>query len=821
MRLPLIRHLLRSARRSPGFFLAGVAILAPTIGAATAMFSIVDAVLVRGAPYPDLQHLKVVFEASDNGNGRTPSYPTVRDWRAQLDRSNDAIVDAAFIRGDGVLISGPDGGGGQPKREITAYVGSEFFRVMGTRPFIGRVLTDEDERKDAPPVAVVSYEYFQRRFNGDPSALGRAVTIDSVATHIVGVMPRGFAYPNFLGGSAWVPPVVWLPFPVFERHSNALTLRGLHADSRTVVRLKAGADSARAAAVLATIEKRLATEYPADQAHWTSIGFLDLSTEMFGQLRSTLVLIFGAVTLLIVLACANVANLLLVRAGARDRELAIRAALGAERGRLVGLVVTDSMLISVVAGACGYVIARIALKFVRAYASDRLPFATDFVIDARVAGFIIALTMASALLVALFPAVHAARGRLAERLRGGSASSGTGAAGRRVRGGLVSLQLALTIAVLIGAGLLVQSVRRLAAVDLGYDSHGLVSFTVVPSQQRYGQPADAAALYKRIIEATRQVPTVELSAAAGRAIFQTKIETDDQRGAVTPPTAFYHTISEDYFHLLGVHVVSGRDFTADDMRAPMSAGFIVTQNLAKHLWPKANPLGKRITVYRQSQARADFGQPITLPVIGVVADYRLFGQDQDAPEQVFLPYTLEVWPWMAFELRSTRPAAALANITKAVQSVDPTIDFRAKPEVEASGQSFSDPRFFMMTLMSAFAVVALVLSAIGLYGVVSYGAAQRTRELAIRIAVGATRRRVLALVAADVATYFAIGTVGGLALAFVSTRVLRSMLFDTAPSDPVTFVVVPLALGAVAAMATVVPAYRAARTDPLLVLRAE
>ena len=808
---------LRTVIRSPAFLLAAVAILAPTIGAATAMFSIVDAVLVRGAPYPDLDHLKVAFETSDNGNGRTPSYPTVRDWRAQLGSANDAIVDAAFVRGNGVLFPGPDG----PTRETAAYVGPEFFRVMGTRPLLGRLLTDDDERYDAPPVAVLSYDYFQRDFNGDRSALGRTIMIDSVATHIIGVMPRGFAYPNFLGGGGWLPPAAWEPFPIFQRTSNALSLRGLHADSRTVVRLRAGADSARAATVLATIERRLAAEYPADQAHWTSVGFLDLSTEMFGQLRSTLLLIFGAVTLLIVLACANVANLLLVRAGARDRELAIRAALGADQWRLVGLVFADSLSINLVAGAVGLLLARTALSFVRLYASARLPFATDFVIDARATIFIVALTTASALLVAAFPAVHAARGKLAERLRGGASSSGTGAAGRRIRGGLLAVQLALTIAVLIGAGLLAQSVRRLAAMDLGYNPTGLVSFTITPSPQRYGKPADAAALYKRIIDATRRVPTVEVSAAAGRAIFQTKVETDEQRGAATPPTAFYHTISNDYFRMLGVHVVAGRDFTEDDMRAPMAAGFIVTRNLAKHLWPNASPLGQRVTVFRQSQARADFGQPITLPVIGVVADYRQFGQGQDPPEQIFLPYTLEVWPWMVFELRSTRPAAALTSITKAVQSVDPTIDFRGKPAVEATAESFSDPRFFVMTLMSAFAVVALVLSAIGLYGVVSYGAVQRTRELAIRIAIGATRRRVLALVVGDVASFFVIGTVGGLALAFASSRVLASMLFDTAPSDPVTFVVVPIALGIVAALAALLPAYRASRTDPLIVLRAE
>ncbi len=810
----ILREPIRWLRRSRGFAFAAVLILAPAIGAATAMFSIVDAVLVRGLPYRDAGRLQAVYESSDNGNLRTPSYPTVRDWQAQIGTANQAIEGVSFIRGNGASVLGPGG----PEQRIAAYVDPEFFAVTGARATAGRIFVADDYRFDAPQVAIASFDFFQHQFNGDRSAIGRTVVIDSVPTTIIGVMPPGFAYPNF-GSGGWLPPAVWEPITAFQRTNQALSLRGLHVDSRTILRMRAGSDSVRVTATLHTIEQRLAAEYPAEQGHWTSVALSSLANELFGQLRSTLIFISGAVVLLLLLACANVANLLLVRVSGRDRELAIRAALGAGSWRLTRLVVADAVAIAAAGGAVGLVLAHVALSFVRSYAAARLPFATEFVIDARVASFVVAASAGSALFLAIVTLLHRDRGRLAERLRGASSSSTAGSAGRRVRGVLVSLQLALAISVLIGAGLLVQSVRRLAAVDLGYDPRGLISFTIAPASHRFDSPADAAALYKRIIDAVRAVPGVDLAAAAGGALLPTKVETEEQRGAATPPTAAYHPISADFLAVMRLRVTAGRGFTDDDMRSPN--GFLVTENLAKHLWPGTTAIGKRITVYRSSQARADFGQPITLPVVGVVADYHEFGADAKPPEQVCLPDTLAVWPWQKFVARSSRAAETVGAVTKAVESADPAIKFRGSPSVERTGPSFADPRFFVMTLMSAFAATALVLSAIGLYAVVAFGASQRTRELGIRIAVGATQRRILWFVASDVGTFVAVGTIAGLVVASMTTRVLRAMLFDTAPSDVETFVVVPVLFAAVAAIAAVIPAYRASRVDPLIALRAE
>jgi putative ABC transport system permease protein len=310
-------------------------------------------------------------------------------------------------------------------------------------------------------------------------------------------------------------------------------------------------------------------------------------------------------------------------------------------------------------------------------------------------------------------------------------------------------------------------------------------------------------------------------AAAGGALLPTKVETDELRGSAAKVESFYHPISAEYWRLLKLRIVEGRGFTDEDMRSPN--GFMITENLAKQLWPGRSALGLRITVRRSSQARADFGQPITLPVIGVVADFRQFGPEADPPQQVFLPYTLEVWPWMIFNVRSPRPAAVLNAVTEAVRIVEPAIEFRFKPGVDGKPGlvNFGDPRVFMTTLLSAFAGVSLLLAAIGLYGIVAYGVAQRTRELGIRIAVGATRNAILRLIFGHAARLVVTGVVVGLFAAAAATKVLSAMLFQTSTTDKMTFVVVTVVLSIVATIASLAPAFRATRTDPLIVIRAE
>ena len=810
-----LKYALRSLGRSPAF--AGVAVLTLALGVAfvTAMFSVVDTVVLRGLPYRAARNLQTVYERSDDGKFRVPSYPTFRDWQAAAASVSDAIEGLAFVRGDAVSLIGADG----PEQKIAAYVTPRFFRLLGTRPLIGRTFAPDEEAMGAPPVAVLSYDLFMGRYGGDPAAIGKVISVDSIPTAIIGVMPRGFAYPNFGGAPGWLPPALWQPIAFFEARNQALSLRGLHVDSRAVMRLRQGVDSARANAAMRTIQLRLASDYPAEQAHWTSVTFRSFGEELFGDLQSTLMLISGAIALVLVLACANVANLFLVRAGSRARELALRAVLGAGRWRIARHLAIEIFVVAGTAGAIGAASAFALVGFVRRFTANQLPFATDLAVDARALLFALGATTLTALLVGMLPALHASRtaGGLMERLRSGTTAAIGSGGERRTRNALVSLQFALAFTLLLSAGLLIQSVRHVLSAPLGYDPNNLVGFDIAPSGHKYDAPADAALLYRRILDALHAVPGVEVAAAAGGALIPTKVEPVGQPTDGPPLLALYHPVSAEYLRVLRMPLVSGRWFTADDMRSP--AGFVINQSLAKRLWPGTNPIGKPLTTYRASQARADFGQPITLPVIGVVGDVRQFGRESNPDPELFLPYTLEVWPWMNFVLRAQNPARVLTNVENAVRAVDPAVGLRSKPSVTTVG--VTPTRQFVTSLLGGFAASALLLAATGLYGIVAYGVVQRTREVGIRIALGATPRSIVGLVVRDGARYAIAGAMLGLFGAFATTRLLRSMLFETTATDPATLVAVPVVLAVVALLASYLPARRAARTDPLAAIRAD
>lgn len=812
-----LRDAVRSLRRAPIFTGVAVLTLALAIGSAAATFSVVDAVFVRGLPYPDAGRLQTIYEHSDAGGDRVPSFPTFRDWQARAASMRDAIDGFAFVRGDGVLVPGADG----PERQIAAYVTPGFFPLMGMRPMLGRAFVPADEQPGSPRVAVISYDFFLRHFGGDrAAALDATLSVDSVPTRIVGVMPRGFAYPNF-GGTGWVPPAMWQPIAVFQATHQALTMRGLHVDSRALVRLHARADSTRVAAAMKSLQLQLASAYPVEQAHWTSVRLESLPDELFGRLSTTLTLIGGAIALMLLLACANVANLLLVRASVGARDRAVRAALGAGAWRLARAQFVEVALVAAAAGALGAWLASGVVAALRPYAATRLPFAGDIHVDVRAGLFVLALVFLVVAAAGVLPALQSVRGDLVARLRAGRGAPGHGVVERRTRDLLATLQLALAVAVLMGAGLLVQSLRRVSSVPLGYDPN-TISLGISPPAHRYGSPAEAAALYRRILDALDAVPSVEGSAAAGGALLQTKVETDAERGtSAALPEAAYHPISSDYFSVMRIPVVAGRAFTDEDMRNP--SGFIVTENLARRLWPGGSAIGQRITVRRQSQARADFGQPITAPVIGVVADHRIFGPEADPAPQVFLPYTLEVWPWMSFVVRAPRTAAMVARIERTVHDVEPGMTFLWKPSVPSAGLAsrLADARVFVMSLMSTFGVIALGLAAIGLYGIIAYGVQQRTQEMGIRIAVGATSGDITALVLRHAAALTGAGVVVGLGAGLLGTKLVRSMLFGTSAGDPATLVTVPCLLALVAALAAFVPARRAARVDPIIAMRGE
>jgi putative ABC transport system permease protein len=521
----------------------------------------------------------------------------------------------------------------------------------------------------------------------------------------------------------------------------------------------------------------------------------------------------------LLLACANVANLFLVRGSVRIRELAVRSALGASRWRLARQLLAEALVLACTAGAVGVVLASALVGFVRRATAERLPFATELHVDTRMALFAAGISLATAFLVGVAPAVQTSADDLMQRMRSGGAAVGTGGRERRLRHALVSVQFALALTLLIGAGLLLQSFRRLASVPLGYDPSGVIAFAIKPPSPRYDEPAQAAALYARILDAMRAVPGVSTAAAAGGALMPTPVQTDEPSTGRPPDQARYHPVSTEYLKTMRVALLAGRWFTEDDMRSPN--GFVINQTLARQLWPGRSPLGRRITVRRSSQARADFGQPITLPVVGVVADMRQFGPAADPEPEVMLPYTLEVWPWMTFVARAPDAKRLLPNVQRAVRDVEPALEFLGRPSVLRAGAGAEPQRRFLTLVLSGFAAGALLLAAIGLYSIVAYGVMQRTRELGLRIALGAPTGSVLSLVLRDTATFVIGGAALGLLGAFLSTRLIRSMLFDTAPTDVATFVIVPLVLGVVAIAASYAPARRATKVDPMIAIRAE
>lgn len=807
-----VRYALRSLRRAPAFAVLATLTLALGIGSSTAVFSVVDSIVLRGLPYRDAGRLAAIYEVSEEGRIRTPSYPTFEDWKTQSASFAGAVEGLAYIRGDGVRIDD------DPERRIAAYVSSGFFELAGTRPVIGRVFAAEEERPGAPGVAVISWTLFLETFGGDRGVVGRVIRVNGEPATVIGVMPHAFALPNF-GGSSWIMPAVWQPLEPRRSITPQLALRGLHVDSRTLVRLRPGADSASIVAAMRTVQRRLAAEHPVEQAHWLSVAIEPVSRQVYGTRRQQLVMIFGAVALVLLLACVNISNLFLVRASVRSRELAVRAALGASRWRIARQLFAESLAIAFAAGGLAVLLAAMLVGLARRSSTQLIPFVSEVRVGSRAVMFVLAVGLLAALITGALPAIRASVGALMLRLKSGGGTAGGNQQDRRLRYLLVSVQFALTVTLLIGAGLLLQSFRRAASVSLGYEANGLIQFAMRPPSPAYDSPAAAAALYRRILDRLQSTPGVSAAAAAGGALIPIPVTRPDVRDE-TVITAAYHPVSAEYAATMRIPLLAGRWFTDDDMR--VATGFVVNERLARQLAPADSVLGMRITVRRSSQARADFGRPITLPVIGIVGDTRLNGPESDADPEVLLPYTLEVWPWMRFAVRAATPESMLHAVENGVKDVEPGVEFFRKPSLARTGIAAVDEgRRFITMVLAGFALAALVLACVGLYGIVAYGVEQRRRELGVRIALGASSRGLVSFVLRDAVLSLGGGVLLGTLGAYFSVRIIRNMLFQTSPADPGTLVGVLVVLSGVMVLASYAPALRATRADPMLAIRSD
>jgi len=813
-----LRYAVRTLRKSPGFATAAILTLALAIGSNTAVFSVVNGVLLRPLPFAEQDRLFMLAEQSRQGAFRPPSYPTFLDWHAQ----SSAFSGLAYVRGGGQRLAGPDG----VQSIIGSFVSTGFFATLGERPLLGRLFTPDEERSGAH-VAVVSYALWQARFGGDPHIIGKTLSLSDGVFTVIGVLPHDVAYPP------WTSEQLYMPIATVAATERALSQRGFHADCRIIGRLKPGVTREQAKADLDGVARREAAAYPEFNADWTSVALIPLRDEILDNTRPQLLVLVVAVGLVLLIGCVNVANLTLARAGARGRELAIRSALGAGRGRVVKHLLTESVVLASLGGGLGVAGAYAAIGVLKRAAPSILPRLGTVQVDGWVLAFALGVTIITAVATGLLPALRAARTDLTDSLKEGTAGAGTGHGRQRLRAALVVSEIALAVILVVGAGLLIRSLWQLRAVNPGFDPQGLVTFFISPPPLRAEDPARLAALYTQVEDATRQLPGVTSVALTNFTPLSggglpSPVEIPGRApDPLHDPRVWFMTVSPGYFRTMRIPVRAGREFSEADL-AP-GAAVLVNEAFARAFWPSLDPIGRQVTLHKAVQGRPDFGEPLPGTVVGVVGDVHHFGLDTPPEPQVYVPFTRNVWGHMSLVVRTAViPAGFLATLSRAVRQVDPDIpmtltgstgSMSVAGTVDITGGLAS--RRFDAWLLGSFAAAAMLLAAIGIYGLLAYAVEQRRREVGIRLALGASRGDVVSQVVGDGIRLAGAGIGLGVLIALVVTRLLAALLYGVGASDPTTFVGVVALLAVVSLLASYLPARRAAAVDPLVALRFE
>lgn len=734
------------------------------------------------------------------------SGPNFTDMRRMSETLSDA---AAFMRSRVILT-----GQGEPVRLDGAGVSAGLFNVLGVTPMLGRTFNADENEPGHNKVAVLSHGLWQQRFGSNPKIAGTTITLDGVSIQVVGVMPKGFAFPA--GQVLWTPLEYTKDFTTAQRDAWYLSAVG---------RARPGVPIEQVTAEVQTIGKQLAKQYP-DSNDGVDMMAIPLHEATVGDIRKAVLVLLGAVGFVLLIACTNIANLLLARAAARETEMAVRSALGAGRGRLVRQLVTESVILGVVGGGLGLLLAVWGVDALIALEPQGIPRLSEVRIDARVVFFTMALSVFTGLLFGLVPAFQSTGGAMAGTLKEGGRGAVSTRAGGRLRGALVIAEMALAVVLLSGAGLLIRSFTKLASVDPGFHAGPSLTFELSLPDSRYQQETQQLAFVDQLLPRVRALPGVQSAAAVSLlplsgSSFVLSFEIAG-RPPVPPsqrPGMQVRVATPEYFQTLGIPLERGRLFTAQD-RPGSPRVVLITESAVRQYFPNEDPLGKQITLdwERDKDPPRAGGE-----VVGIVGDVKDAGLDEADPPQVYLAY--RQWPvqGISLVLKTTVPPASLGEATRrAVYSVDPNMpvaNVRTMDQIVA--RSISQPRFYT-TLLAVFAAVALVLAAIGIFGVLSYAVAQRTREIGIRMALGAQERAVLALVVRQAMLLAGAGVAIGIACALLLSRSLvATLLFSTSPHDAGTFAGVAALLSFVALLASYVPARRAARVDPIVALRAE
>ena len=795
-----ISYSVRVLLKSYAFTIVVVLTLALGIGANTAIFSFANGILLRPLPYPQSDRLAVLDETARRGEEFSPvSYPNFLDWREQNTVFEDVAVHFGTSR---YGLSGA----GEPVEIRGSRISHSLLDVLRVSPQLGRTFTADEDRPERDAVVIIGHELWQKYFGGDTDVLGKQIVLSNRSRTIVGVMPRGFRFPEI--SELWVP--LALTPQTFTRTDHGLT---------SIARLKDGVTIAQAQAEMHNIAARIEQQNPVTN-EGRGVRVTSLHDNLAGDYREALLILLGVVGCVLLVACVNVANLMLGRATARQKEFALRAALGASRWRIVRQLLIESLLLAIVGGALGFALSLLALHLLLNAIPIQLPFWMDFGIDLRVLVFTLGITLLTGLIFGAIPALQTSRVDLNDTLKeGGRGSSGFRG---RSRSALVITEIALSLVLLVGAGLMIQSFLRLRQVNIGLDAKNVFTATVILPRAKYREPQQRITFFKQLVERVRNVPGVEAAGATGTLPLNGNnwgrsltVEGYPVLSVGQAPSIQHTVVTPGYFRTMGITLLAGRDFTDADTFEALKVT-IVDERLARHYWPNDSAVGKRVR----------FGPPENNEpwhtIIGVVKSVRHERVQQDTDESVYLPHLQIPTPNLTLVARTTGdPNVMTGAIRREVAQLDrdqPISEIATMEEVVA--ESIWQPRLYAM-LFVVFAGGALVLALIGIYGVMAFLVQTRTHEIGVRMALGATARDVFKLIVGRGMKLTVFGIVIGVAGAIGLTRLMHSLLFNTSATDPFTFIVIAILLSVAAFLACYIPARRAARVDPLTALRYE
>jgi putative ABC transport system permease protein len=798
-----LRYAVRSLRKARGFAALAILTLAIALGANTAIYSIFSAILLRPLPYPDSAEIVAVRGSSAQHPELAFSFPSYHDVSGQA-KSFEQM--AGYRPTSAFLFSGVE-----PELLAGGRMTANLFPLLGVKPLLGRTFTEREDSPGQSSTIVISYELWQRRFGGDPGVVGSRIRVgsDPNTDTVIGVMPRGFKFPI----ESTERTDFWIPLkqaPLSEaRGAGWIT---------AVARLRDGVSIEQANSELKTVAARMAVQYPDNNAG-VMYSAQKLHDVVVGDVRPALLLLTVAVSVVLLIGCANVANLLLARAAARDRESSIRAAVGATRARLIRQLLVESLLLSLVAGAIGLLLATWGVEVLVALAPTDIPRLEAIALDANVVIFALVLSLITGVLFGLAPALSASKTNLVEALKDGSRGSTEGHHRNRIRNALVIGEIALSVVLLAGAGLLLRSFMRLNAIDPGYDYRGVIAANVNVSASKFPEPQDVVQFHRRALEELRAIPGVTSAGGASElpltdeTTFIYGVEGRPEAAPGQGPVAAIVWVTPHYFETIGNALLRGRSITDQDgPNAPPSV--VVSESLVRQSFANENPLGKRLLIAIPPE---DGGGVRT--IVGVVRDIRSVSLTEPPKPTVYLPVLQGPQRPFYFVVRAPHAAALDSAVRAALRKVDreqAIYDVSTLEEMRSA--ALGNPRF-MLVLVGLLATLALVLAAVGIYSIVSYSVARRIPEIGIRMALGAESRDIFRLVVGQAVRLVGAGLIGGIVIALATTRLMTALLYGITATDPATFVSICFIIGAIALIASFVPANRAAKVDPLVAIR--